>query len=73
MFAKFQRREIMHCMVKLNNLEELAEPPLGGTPGASTSELPKDVAMDLDEVDGLQEAAYAVVQFSPGKANFGLV
>ena len=36
MFGKFQRQEIMHYMVKLNDLEELAEPPLGGTPGAST-------------------------------------
>lgn len=35
MFTKFQRREIMYCMVKLNDLEDLAEPPLGGTPRAS--------------------------------------
>lgn len=53
MFAKFQWREIMWCMVKLNDLEELAEPLLGGTPGALTSTPPKDVEMDLDEDDGL--------------------
>ena len=29
-FAKFQRREIMRCMVKLNDLEDMAEPPLKG-------------------------------------------
>jgi hypothetical protein len=27
-FAKFQRREIMHGMVKLNDLEDMAKPPL---------------------------------------------
>ena len=35
-------------MVKINDLEELVEPPLGGTLGASTLGLPKDEVMDLD-------------------------
>lgn len=52
MFTKFQRREIMCCMVKLNDLEELAEPPLGGTPGASPSTPPQEEAMDLEEEVG---------------------
>ena len=55
MFAKFQRWEIMRCMVKLNDLEELVEPPLGGNLGASTSELPKDAMMELDQANRLQE------------------
>ena len=63
----------MRCMVKLNDLEELVEPPLGGNAGASTLDPPKDVAMDLDEADGLQEEANAKAQFSPDEANFGLV
>ena len=53
MFAKFQRRDIMRCMVKLNDLEELVEPPLGGNSGISTSDLSKDMEMDLDESDAL--------------------
>lgn len=53
MYARFQRREIMRCMVKLNDLEELVEQPLGGTLGASTLGIPKDEAMDLDEGIGL--------------------
>ena len=39
----------MHCMVKLNDLEELAEPPMGGTSRDLTSTPPQEEAMDLDE------------------------
>lgn len=63
----------MHCMVKLNNLEELAKPLLGGTSSSSTSTPPKDAAMDQEEEDGLQEEANATTQFSLGEANYGLV
>ena len=63
----------MQCMVKLNDLEELAEPPLGGTPGTSTSAPPKDAAMDLDEEGRIQEEANETAQFSPSEANYGLV
>ena len=31
LFAKFQRHEIMGGMVKLNDLEDMAEPPLHGS------------------------------------------
>ena len=51
-FAKFQCWEIMQGLVKLNDLEEVAEPPLGGTPEATTSGLPKDKMLDL-EVDNV--------------------
>ena len=73
MFANFQWWEIMRCMVKLNDLEELAEPPLGGTPDASTLKLPKEAAMDLDEAGGLQAEANVVAYFSPGETNIGLL
>ena len=63
----------MRCMVKLNNLEELVEPPLGGTPGASTSAQPKDAAMDLEEEEGHPEEENELAQFSPGEANYGMV
>ena len=43
----------MRCMVTLNDLEELVEPPLGGTLGALTLAPPKDATIDLDEEDGL--------------------
>jgi hypothetical protein len=71
MYARFQRLEIMRCMVKINDLEELAEPPLSGTLGASTSSTPKDNAMDVEESVGLQEEAKLATQFSPGKAHTG--
>ena len=38
----------MHCMVKLNNLEDMVEPPLEGSLVASPSMLWKDEAMDLE-------------------------
>ena len=63
----------MRCMVKLNDLEELAEPSLGGTPGALTSAPPKDAAMDLEEEEGRLAEANEMAQFSPGEANYNLV
>lgn len=63
----------MRCMVKLNDLEELDEPPLGGTLGASTSAPPKDTAMDLEEEEGRLQEANEMAQFSQGEANYGLV
>jgi hypothetical protein len=50
-FEKFQHHEIMRGLVKLNELEEAAEPPLGGMPEASTSGLTKDEMQDLEEED----------------------
>ena len=63
----------MRCMVKLNDLEELVEPPLGGTLGASTSAPPQDEAMDLEEEARRLAEANDMAQFSPREANFGLV
>ena len=61
----------MRCMVKINDLEELAEPLLSGTLGASTSGTPKDDAMDVEESVGVQEEAKMVAQFSPDEAHTG--
>ena len=69
MYARFQRREIMRCMVKINDLEELGEPPLSGTLGASTSGTPKDDAMDVEESMGLEKEAKLAAQFSLGEAH----
>ena len=71
MYARFQCHEIMRCMVKINDLEELAEPPLSGTLGTSTSSPPKDKAMDMEEIIGLQEEAKMAAQFNPGKSHTG--
>ena len=63
----------MRCMVKFNDLEELAESPLGGTPGAQTSAPPKDATMDLEEEEGRLQEVNEMAQFTPGEANYGLV
>ena len=55
MFACFQCKEIMHYLVKINDLEERVEPPLSGTMGASTLTSYKGDAMDVEESMGLQE------------------
>ena len=57
LYTHFQRREIMCCMVKINDLEEQAKPPLSGMMGASTSGTYKGDAMDVEESVGLQEEA----------------
>ena len=41
-FVKFQRREIMRGLVKVNDLEELAKPSLRGTSEARASGPPKE-------------------------------
>jgi hypothetical protein len=69
MYAQFQLQNIMQFMVKINNLEELAEPPLSGMLGTSTSGTPKDNAMDMEESVGLQEEANLVAQFILGEAH----
>ena len=71
-FAKYQWRDAIRSMVKLQDLVDLVEPPLGGTSGASTSDHPKDEVMELDEEDEYQDDATTGTQFSPGEANFGL-
>ena len=63
LYARFQRREIMHCMVKIN-LEEQADPLLSGTMGTSTLVTYKGDVMDVEETVGLQEEAWLAVQFS---------
>ena len=68
LFARFQRREIMRCMVKINDLEERAKPPLCDTMGASTLASFKGDTMDVEESVGLQEGTRLAAQLSPGGA-----
>ena len=69
LFAHFQHREIMRCMVKINDLEERAESPLYGMMGASTSASFKGDAMDVEESFGLQEGTRLAAHLSPGEAH----
>ena len=70
-YTKFQHREIMRCMVKLNNLEDLAKPPLDGVLKASSSALRKHEGMEMDADAGRQEGALSNAQFSPDDDNVG--
>ena len=72
-FVKFQRKEIMRSLVKVNDLEELAEPPLGGTSEASTSGPPKEEKLDREVEDAMREEANEDAQLSPGEAQVGLL
>jgi hypothetical protein len=63
----------MRGLVKLNNLEEVAEPPLGGIPEASTSGLPKDEMQELEEEDTTLEDDGKEARFSPGESQLGLL
>lgn len=69
LYARFQCQEIMRCMERINDLEELTEPSLSGTLRASTLGPPKEKAMDMEERVGLQEEVKLATQFSPGEAH----
>lgn len=56
-YAKFQHREIMRSLVKVNDLEELVEPPLGGVLEASTSSPSKEELWDMEMEDAMRDAA----------------
>lgn len=58
----------MNCIVKINDLEERAEPPLCGTMGASTLASFKGDAMDVEESVGLQEGLHLAAHLSLGGA-----
>ena len=63
----------MRGLVKLNELEEVAEPLLGGLPKASTSGPLKDEMLDLDEEDTTPEDDNKATRFSVGESQIGLL
>ena len=63
----------MWGLVKLNDLEEVAEPPLGGTSEATTSRLLKDEMLDLEMDDAVQEDNNEAAHFSMGKMQICLL
>ena len=69
--AKFQRRDMMRELVKLNELEEVAEPPLGGNQEHSVLRRPKDEAMDMEAKDAALVEVKEDARFSPGEQRLG--
>lgn len=55
----------MHELVKLNELEEVIEPPLGGNQERSVLRQPRDEAMDMEVEDAALEEAEEDARFSP--------
>ena len=72
-YAKFQCREIMCCMVKLNDSKDMAKLPLEGVPEASSSVMRQDKAMDLEAEAGRWEGVNNTAQFNLQDKNFGSV
>lgn len=72
-FAKFQRRQMMRGLVKLNELKEVVEPPLRGHPDVSVSRLLRDDPQDLDMDDAVLEEEGEEVRFSPGESRLSLL
>ena len=63
----------MRGLVKVNNLEELVEPLLGGTLEANASRPPKEEMLDLEVEDAMREDANADTQFSQGETQASLM
>ena len=57
----------------MNELEEVAEPPLGGLLEATTSSMPKDDMQDLDEDKTTRKDEGEEVRFSPSESQLGLL
>ena len=63
----------MRGLVKLNELEDVAEPPLGGNQETFVSRLPRDDPMDMEVDDAALEEVEEKARFSPGESQIGLL
>ena len=72
MFAKLQRRDIMHSMVKLHDLVDLSEPSWWNLVEVSTSRRSRDEPMDLDAEVADRDEDVEDPPASSGEANLGL-
>lgn len=72
-FSKFQHREMMCGLVKLNELDEVAKPPLGGNQECLVSRLPRDEPMDMEAEDAVLEEAKEDARFSPEESRLNLL
>ena len=71
-FSKLQRRDIMHSMVKLHNLVDLAKPPWKSMADIHSVHRPREEAMDLDEALENQDEEAMESLTSSGEENLGL-
>ena len=63
----------MRGLVKLNELEDVAKPPLGGNQELFVSRLPRDEPMDMEAEDIVLEDAKEEAQFILGESQIGLL
>ena len=72
-YAKFQCHEIMRCMVKLNDLEDMDEPPLDGVLEALSSAMRQNKEMDMEAAAERRAGATNTMQFNPDDDTLGPV
>ena len=63
----------MRGLVKLNEHEEVAEPPLSGHQEAFVSRLPRDDPLDMEADDATLEEEEAEARFSLGESQIDLL
>ena len=59
----------MRSLVKINDLEEQAEPPLSGEARAASSATYRGDAMDIEEHVGMRDEAHLAQQLNPGDSH----
>ena len=58
----------MRGLVKLNELEDVAEPPLSNNQEIFVSRLPRDEPLDMEAKDATLEEVEEEARFSPGES-----
>ena len=71
-FAKHYQKELIHSLVKIQDLVDLVETPLGGLSTMTSSGQMRNEEMDLDEEEEEQAKDTPGGKDSPGEANLGL-
>ena len=66
LYTRFQRREFMRSLVKINDLEEQEELPLSSDVRASMSATYRGDEMEIEEQLGMQDEARLAQQLNPG-------
>ena len=70
-YMRFQRREFMRSLVKMNDLEDQAKPPISEAMDASSLANFRGEAMDVDESIGMKEEAHLAEQLNLEGAHGG--
>ena len=71
-FAKHYRKEVMRSQVKIHDLVDLLEPPLGGLYASMFVDQRRNDEMELDAGEEEQDPNAQGRQDNPDKANIGL-